>query len=170
LLFVSGTAYGLLWAIATGGEDLGYILPTSKLASALNFINTHLGLLLINGLLAIGFLAFAFCAMQSLRQGSSERWSRTTPVSGILFDRNIRSRASNRKACPSHSLAPRVENLELQTPDESRNRKLIATLLWRLPDGRQLTTEARSAHFYPRGRLGTRARGGVVRARGGGLP
>ncbi len=80
LLFVSGAAYGLLWAIVTGGGDLGYIQPTSTLASVLNFINTHIGLLLINALLAIGFLAFAFSAMQSLRQGSNERWSRTTAV------------------------------------------------------------------------------------------
>jgi hypothetical protein len=83
-LFVLAAAYGLFWVIVTGGEDLGYVKPTSKFSTALEFINSHLGLFFVDGFLAAVFLTVAVLSVRNLKQAPSELGGRATSVTIAL--------------------------------------------------------------------------------------
>lgn len=71
--FLTAGAYGLLWSVATGGVDIGYLRSTSKLVSILKFVNSHVGLMVVDGFLGTVFVGFAIRAFKSLQSAEGGR-------------------------------------------------------------------------------------------------
>ena len=58
-LFIVGSLYALFWAVVTSGTDLGYWGRSSGPATALAYVNHSMGLVLLQAILATGFIFFA---------------------------------------------------------------------------------------------------------------
>lgn len=85
LFFLTTGVYGLFWSFVTGGEDFGFLQPSSMPALVLRFINSHVGTLLVDALLGIGFLGFAFRSFMVFRHQPERGWPRMVSLGIALI-------------------------------------------------------------------------------------